>query len=146
MQPYNLMDLLLPFQIVTKEVVLYLPRTSDLRQLIKFEHTSNKLPVIHYCMEGASKVRQPIIFILSMNQQSIGIVCILRQSFHQYLRRGYPNYACPLNDENGNTRSCVSTRKGSCYHVLTKYGLSSALIDKVSKGATSVNLGRNCGS
>ncbi|CAF9915176.1 MAG: hypothetical protein GOMPHAMPRED_000651 [Gomphillus americanus] len=55
MQPYNLMDLLLPLQTVTKEVVLYLPRTSDLRQFVRFERKGKKLPVIHYCMEGASK-------------------------------------------------------------------------------------------
>ena len=57
MQPYNLLDLLKPFQQFTPNVALYLPRTSDLRQLTESHKGDNKLTVIHYCMEGASKVR-----------------------------------------------------------------------------------------
>ena len=57
MQPYDLSDLLLPFQQLTSNVALYLPRTSDLRQLTKSHKGNDKLTVIHYCMEGASKVR-----------------------------------------------------------------------------------------
>jgi trimethylguanosine synthase len=34
---------------------LYLPRTSDLRQLSKLTPTGKKVEVVQYCMEGASK-------------------------------------------------------------------------------------------
>ena len=56
MQPYTLFDLLVPIQSYTKNIVLYLPRTSDLRQLAVTTPKGFKLTVIHYCMEGASKV------------------------------------------------------------------------------------------
>ncbi|MCJ1473356.1 hypothetical protein MMC13_002007 [Lambiella insularis] len=55
MYPYNLIDLLGPFQEVTANVTLYLPRTSDLRQLTKSHKGDGKLVVVNYCMEGASK-------------------------------------------------------------------------------------------
>lgn len=56
MQPYSLSDILHPFQRLIGDVVLYLPRTSDLRQLATFAVNDQKVTVIHYCMEGASKV------------------------------------------------------------------------------------------
>lgn len=56
MQPYKLKDLLYPFQKLTKDVVLYLPRTSDIRQLVENTSEGRKTTVMHYCMEGASKV------------------------------------------------------------------------------------------
>lgn len=55
MQPYKLKDLLYPFQKLTKDVVLYLPRTSDIRQLVENTSEGRKTTVMHYCMEGASK-------------------------------------------------------------------------------------------
>ena len=56
MEPYSLSDILQPFQRLTGDVVLYLPRTSDLRQLTSFAVDDQKVTVINYCMEGASKV------------------------------------------------------------------------------------------
>lgn len=56
MQPYNLMALFEPFAKVTKDIVLYLPRTSDLNQVAQLAEQDKTLPVIHYCMQGASKV------------------------------------------------------------------------------------------
>lgn len=56
MQPYTLLDLLEPFQSRAHDVVLYLPRNSDMRQLANEAEESSKITVIHYCMEGASKV------------------------------------------------------------------------------------------
>ncbi|KAL9062771.1 MAG: hypothetical protein Q9161_009748 [Pseudevernia consocians] len=55
MQPYTLTDLLYPFQQLTEDVVLYLPRTSDVRQLANKSSEGSKTIVMHYCMEGASK-------------------------------------------------------------------------------------------
>ncbi|MCJ1395679.1 hypothetical protein MMC18_008565, partial [Xylographa bjoerkii] len=55
MQPYTLKELLTPFQQLTGNVALYLPRTSDLRQVTESHGGQGKLTVIHYCMEGASK-------------------------------------------------------------------------------------------
>ena len=56
MEPYNMMDILKPFHQMTENVILYLPRTSDLRQLTKTLGNGKKVTVVHYCMEGASKV------------------------------------------------------------------------------------------
>lgn len=56
MQPYTLTDLLYSFQELTEDVVLYLPRTSDVRQLAMKTNEGSKTTVMHYCMEGASKV------------------------------------------------------------------------------------------
>ena len=58
MQPYGLLDILRPFQQLTQEVIVYLPRTSDLRQLAKAADNGRNVTVVHYCMEGASKVSQ----------------------------------------------------------------------------------------
>lgn len=56
MQPYSLSDILDQFQKLTSEIALYLPRTSDLRQLAKYNDSSTrKIVVMHYCMQGASK-------------------------------------------------------------------------------------------
>ncbi|KAL1880806.1 hypothetical protein VTK73DRAFT_4976 [Phialemonium thermophilum] len=53
MQPYNLTQLHAachPYQ-----HALYLPRTSDLRQIAKLAPEGKKVDVVQYCMEGASK-------------------------------------------------------------------------------------------
>ncbi|KAL1620313.1 putative diacylglycerol O-acyltransferase tgs1 [Diplodia seriata] len=55
MQPYNLNKLYRSFTKITNEVVLYLPRTSDLNQLAKYVPEGHKIQVAHYCMWGASK-------------------------------------------------------------------------------------------
>ena len=55
MQPYNLSHLLDPFRSLTKSVVLFLPRTSDLRQLAASTDEDEMLTVVHYCIKTASK-------------------------------------------------------------------------------------------
>lgn len=55
MQPYPLEKLNASFVGPKNAVVLYLPRTSDLRQLVKHSKDDAQLKVIHYCMHGASK-------------------------------------------------------------------------------------------
>jgi trimethylguanosine synthase len=62
MPPYGLQTLWDAFTKVTKEVVLYLPRTSDLNQLAQLVgkegeelKDEDKVQVTHYCMRGASK-------------------------------------------------------------------------------------------
>ncbi|KAL8846750.1 MAG: hypothetical protein Q9221_008176 [Calogaya cf. arnoldii] len=55
MQPYSLDDLMSSFQWFTQNIALFLPRTSDLQQLAKTNHSSERVKAIHYCMEGASK-------------------------------------------------------------------------------------------
>ena len=57
MQPYAMSELLMLFRKLTHDVVLYLPRTSDLRQIAKESH-DGRTKVVHYCMQGASKVSQ----------------------------------------------------------------------------------------
>ena len=69
MQPYPLHVLVSNFSKLTRDIVLYLPRSADLHQLAKLENNSRNLTVIHYCMDGASKVQfssSPIIFALTL--------------------------------------------------------------------------------
>ncbi|KAF2849356.1 trimethylguanosine synthase [Plenodomus tracheiphilus IPT5] len=62
MQPYNLDKLYTSFTKYTKELVLYLPRNSDLNQIARYggggggeEQAKKKLEVAHYAIMGASK-------------------------------------------------------------------------------------------
>ncbi|KAI9730089.1 MAG: hypothetical protein M1834_006081 [Cirrosporium novae-zelandiae] len=55
MQPYSLEQLYRAYAKLTPDIILYLPRTSDLRQLAKYASEENRVKVMHYCMEGASK-------------------------------------------------------------------------------------------
>ena len=55
MQPYSIEKLYTSFSRLTPNVVLYLPRTSDLRQLAKHAKKDETVEVTHYCMHGASK-------------------------------------------------------------------------------------------
>ena len=85
MQPYNLSQLLGPLQKRSPSLALYLPRTSDLRQLAEQIETDDKITVIHYCMEGASKVRTfasvPVITasLRSDAKYGVGYLCIRRR-------------------------------------------------------------------
>jgi trimethylguanosine synthase len=56
MQPYNLDKLYKSFAQYSKEVVLYLPRNSDLNQIARYAQDGKKLEVAHYAIMGASKV------------------------------------------------------------------------------------------
>jgi trimethylguanosine synthase len=53
MQPYSLKQI--HDACKTMETALFLPRTSDLRQLAKRAPPGKKIDVVQYCMEGASK-------------------------------------------------------------------------------------------
>jgi hypothetical protein len=56
MVPYNLEKLYKSFTKYSKEVVLYLPRNSDLNQIARYAQDGKKLEVAHYAIMGASKV------------------------------------------------------------------------------------------
>ncbi|KAI1097814.1 RNA cap guanine-N2 methyltransferase-domain-containing protein [Jackrogersella minutella] len=53
MEPYNLAKLHEAYR--TMDHALYLPRTSDLRQIAKLAPNGSKIEVVQYCVEGASK-------------------------------------------------------------------------------------------
>jgi trimethylguanosine synthase len=53
MQPYNLDGLHSSYR--RMDHVLFLPRTSDIRQIAKLAPEDRKVEVVQYCMEGASK-------------------------------------------------------------------------------------------
>ncbi|KAJ6446222.1 RNA cap guanine-N2 methyltransferase [Purpureocillium lavendulum] len=53
MQPYNLEQLHCAYRVM--DHVLFLPRTSDIRQVAKLAPKGHKIPVVQYCMQGASK-------------------------------------------------------------------------------------------
>lgn len=55
MQPYSMKALYEPFSAIATHVVLFLPRTSDLKQIAKYAGKDEKLKIMHYCMYGASK-------------------------------------------------------------------------------------------
>lgn len=55
MEPYSLATLYNEYSTFSEHMVLYLPRTSDVRQLAKLVPDDQKVTVMHYCMEGASK-------------------------------------------------------------------------------------------
>lgn len=56
MEPYNLDKLYKSFTKYSKELILYLPRNSDLNQIAKYVPEDQKLEVAHYAVMGASKV------------------------------------------------------------------------------------------
>lgn len=56
MQPYGLKELYRALTKASKDLVLYLPRTSDLNQIAKYAPDGVKTMVAHYCLRGASKV------------------------------------------------------------------------------------------
>ncbi|KAK2766293.1 hypothetical protein FQN54_007810 [Arachnomyces sp. PD_36] len=56
MQPYSLKTLYDEFSSFTKDMAMYLPRSSNLKQLAKtVDDDDTKAVVMHYCADGASK-------------------------------------------------------------------------------------------
>lgn len=55
MQPYSLKHLYTELKRFSEYVVLYLPRTSDLRQISELVEEGQKAQVVHYCTQGASR-------------------------------------------------------------------------------------------
>lgn len=55
MEPYPLARLYDTFAALSEFQVLYLPRTSDLRQVAKYAKKGEKIKTVHYCIRGASK-------------------------------------------------------------------------------------------
>ena len=53
MQPYSVKQI--HDSVKGMDSALFLPRTSDLRQIAKLVPKGNKIEVVQYCMEGASK-------------------------------------------------------------------------------------------
>lgn len=66
MFPYSLDKLYTSFSKYTTDIVLYLPRNSDLNQLAKYtKKDGKKLEVAHYAIMGASKVCE-FCFLISL--------------------------------------------------------------------------------
>ncbi|KAJ5899231.1 RNA methylase family protein [Penicillium taxi] len=55
MEPYSLDTLMKEYSLFTKEIVLFLPRTSNINQIAKYVPDGKKATVMHYCEEGLSK-------------------------------------------------------------------------------------------
>lgn len=77
MEPYNLDKLYTSFTKYSNEVVLYLPRISDLNQIARYAKDGKKLEVAHYAIMGASKVWLDSTTFLKSYLLGTGIVCIL---------------------------------------------------------------------
>lgn len=55
MEPYSLTYLFENFSRISNHLALYLPRSSDLRQVSRNVKASKQAQVIHYCTTGASR-------------------------------------------------------------------------------------------
>ena len=55
MEPYSMRYIFDHFKQVTKNLALYLPRTSDLRQIAEYVDKEENAQVVHYCTTGASR-------------------------------------------------------------------------------------------
>lgn len=55
MEPYSLEKLYQEYSLFTEHIAMYLPRTSNVQQLAKYVPQGQKVTVMHYCTEGASK-------------------------------------------------------------------------------------------
>ncbi|KAI9868696.1 MAG: Trimethylguanosine synthase [Trichoglossum hirsutum] len=55
MHPYSVNEIHDAIAKISPDIAMYLPRTSDLRQLARYASGGRKIEVVHYCMEGASK-------------------------------------------------------------------------------------------
>ena len=55
MEPYSLTYLFENFSRISSHLVLYLPRSSDLRQISKKVKALKQTQVVHYCTTGASR-------------------------------------------------------------------------------------------
>lgn len=55
MEPYTLEKLTTGLGSATGNLALYLPRTSDLRQLARVVEPGKKAAVVHYCTNGGSR-------------------------------------------------------------------------------------------
>lgn len=55
MEPYSIRKLYTELSKYSDHIVLYLPRTSDLRQIAELVEDGKKVNVIHYCTEGSSR-------------------------------------------------------------------------------------------
>jgi hypothetical protein len=82
MQPYGLQQLLTGFEKMTRDIVLYLPRTSNLNQIANYVSEGEKVQATHYCIDGASKVivlSQNLSKHLGLINFTLGYLCFLRQ-------------------------------------------------------------------
>lgn len=55
MQPYSLKYMFDSFHRFAKNIVFYLPRTSDLQQIAQCVPANEKAEVVHYCTNGGSR-------------------------------------------------------------------------------------------
>jgi trimethylguanosine synthase len=60
MEPYSLQKLHGEFLKISPDVALYLPRSSNLNQVAKYAKDGQELQAMHYCVDGASKVRESL--------------------------------------------------------------------------------------
>ena len=83
MQPYGLEQLVTGFGKITNDMVLYLPRTSNLNQIAKYVPEGEQVQATHYCMNGASKVSgfsiRRLRGRLALMKLNAGAVCFLRR-------------------------------------------------------------------
>jgi trimethylguanosine synthase len=76
MEPYNLEMLHKSFTKYSNEVVLYLPRNSDLNQIARYAKDGQKLEVAHYAIMGASKVCCIFLLLIQDVTDVVQALCV----------------------------------------------------------------------
>ena len=79
MEPYGIGELYKKFSKLSKEIVLFLPRNSDLNQIARYAPEGKKVEVAHYCILGASKVRDVCSNVYRDAYVCSGVVRLLRR-------------------------------------------------------------------
>lgn len=80
LQPYDLSYMVKSFSTISKDIVFYLPRTSNLDQLVPYAPSDRKMEVRHYCMRGRSKESQSFVCFRALPDMGhLGSLCIYRR-------------------------------------------------------------------
>lgn len=82
MQPYGIDELYKKFSKLSKDIVLYLPRNSDLNQIARYAPEGKKVEVAHYCILGASKVREWCFLMFPMTLMCAQALCVYFGDFN----------------------------------------------------------------
>jgi trimethylguanosine synthase len=72
MEPYDLQHLVRELSVFSTELVLFLPRNSNLNQLAEHAEDGSEVQVVHYCVAGSSKVSPLPAGVTTLTVQGIG--------------------------------------------------------------------------
>ena len=113
MEPYSLSKLLSAFEPCSESIALYLPRTSNVKQLAAKTLIREVTGVTHYCMEGASKVRgyDQIFALMGCLTMGTGHVCLFWQMEELGIRTMIHNGRSSFGEANSISLFCTLLRQ-----------------------------------